>query len=504
MSYNQNIGGYQPPSIGGYQPPNIGGYQPPDIGGYQPPSITPIQPPDPTGPVPPGYQYPDYDNIGSPNTPTSNLGLITKLRLQGIQARAWITQYHKIIQEQQDLFNRRLNYQTTQQFNAMYERMSQQWEIGSIQGTTTPDFLLENEYLRFYYFMLQREMAKESMYAKTTTEITKLNQQDIKQGLVNIGLFGLWLNFMAAPIGGTLQALPLSKLIDPWSNPIGSVLRRSIPGLAIALGMNSQLNMGLTIINSAGLVELPMPQPTEDGYHDKVPPVTIKTTEGSLSLIQTNKKQTITLDTSDKAEPRKHTKLYGGIRPYPRMAVPLDVPTYGGVLIDDPIPPVSLPHIRPLRLQVDILSPAVIQITRAEVTTKAATWTENRRNHDKKSKWQLQYNAMLRIAHHSLGTVSEVLDFKEAIMANIRVRIGGMWWNLESLTTESKKTALAGMASREYNFIVDWAGVGKSLLIMEASDRLVATMKQAETATMLESGLNNTFGNVSTWVNRGN
>ena len=48
---------------------------------------------------------------------------------------------------------------------------------------------------------------------------------------------------------------------------------------------------------------------------------------------------------------------------------------------------------------------------------------------------------MLRLQNAALGTVTELIDFKEAVMGNIRVRIGGFWWKLESLSQESKAKA---------------------------------------------------------------
>ena len=122
--------------------------------------------------------------------------------------------------------------------------------------------------------------------------------------------------------------------------------------------------------------------------------------------------------------------------------------------------------------------------------------------HDKKTHIQVQYNAMLKLAHMSFGRVSEIMDLKRAIFNNIKINIGGMWWTLGSLSQSSKELALKGVYNGKYQYVVDWQGTARDLLANEIIDRHVGKLSQLERNTWLQSGMYNTLGNPSSWLNR--
>ena len=106
---------------------------------------------------------------------------------------------------------------------------------------------------------------------------------------------------------------------------------------------------------------------------------------------------------------------------------------------------------------------------------------------------------MQRLTTATYGTVTEILDFKTAVFGNVKVRIGGFWWTLESLSTESKKLAIAGMYSGEYNYVVDWQGAARDLIAMEIIDAYIGELSR--TANSLTGGLNQ-YGSPITQIGR--
>jgi hypothetical protein len=121
---------------------------------------------------------------------------------------------------------------------------------------------------------------------------------------------------------------------------------------------------------------------------------------------------------------------------------------------------------------------------------------------DKKSTNQITYMSMMFLTTYVWAGVSELLDFTYAFLSNTQVRYAGLWWNLASVPQE-QRVFLMQHANRNPDLVVtDFQGVGRTLLVQQATDHIIAKSKRAERKALAESFFDDSLGNYSTWVTR--
>ena len=225
---------------------------------------------------------------------------------------------------------------------------------------------------------------------------------------------------------------------DKWAKGIARATGRMLPGL-IALQQ-----MGALFENMAeGMISLEIEGDYSDaeGYKDDPVPVIINTPSTATKVTgkETDTKierlMEITLNPAEgQVLPMPIVNLGGAIRSYP-MSQPISIPTPFPIHVwgTDWAPPARIPEVR-LDLTITGASSFVLAMSVAKDLGKV-DFAENRLREpeEKKPLAGQVYLAGTRFLAKSWGTVSEVLDIQEAIMANTRVRVGGFWYDLNAV-----------------------------------------------------------------------
>lgn len=123
--------------------------------------------------------------------------------------------------------------------------------------------------------------------------------------------------------------------------------------------------------------------------------------------------------------------------------------------------------------------------------------------HDTKMMHQLLYMSMLRFVNRTWGRLSEVLDWKEAFIRNLRDANGRKIRDPRTLS--EWRDLLAKLDNGELT--LDSEGFFVDMLTMEITDRLIGMASRAERDFMLEffgpgHPLNNMLGSPTTWIRR--
>ncbi len=353
------------------------------------------------------------------------------------------------------------------------------------------------------------------LYQQKTEQLAHgRDQGDWPKNLAKAGVVGLAMLNMTPPAVSTMSTLysglaAAGKFADAFGGNLAVLAKRLTIGYALYQAYLMLTQNRSDYFEHYFWLDQEYYEETDDAFAYPVVPVTVNEAESTTKVLQTAKSQTLTIEYGVAAyptEPRQATQdrpwlKLNPLRAYPRIA--LDIPAVIPIAFPRPIADIKVePYIRPIALSLTLTSPTAIVITRAETAGRTVHREQYTPRHDKKSKAMLQYLAQVRIAHAALHTVTEVLDFKEAILNATKVRIGGQWWTLENLSLRSKKAALAGMFSGEFKYVVDWQMAARNLLANEYIDRKVAVMKQAEAASLKGLGIFNTYGSPSTWLSR--
>jgi hypothetical protein len=246
-------------------------------------------------------------------------------------------------------------------------------------------------------------------------------------------------------------------------------------------------------------------------------PVRVPTPYGTVYNTQTRTKtsvkDTIVIDVTDPVErpatpPGTHPQRRTGIGGAPRKGYSTETETYPPIQIKImPIrrPEFTLANIPNTSLSVRIENGALIweRITRWPGKKHQLTRPlVNPVKKDKKSANMISYLGMMYITTYVWAGVSEMLDLMYAFLSNTRVRYAGLWWNVASVP-QRQRHFLLQHASRNPDLVVtDWQGVGRTILVQQATDRIIAKSKRAERVALAESFFDNSFGNYSTWVTR--
>lgn len=294
----------------------------------------------------------------------------------------------------------------------------------------------------------------------------------------------------------------MTKFTDSYASDVAFASARNYPQLVayMAAVYNS---LGVLPIAPDGVIEVPAPEPLDDMFYDLPVPVAITSRKADIKVLRARTRNQQTLDYVPRPFPKKKQihrpsqKVFvnRNYKPYPSVKTPA-LPR-----IPVRITPraVRVPRfIRQTKIQVNI-SRNRMQLIRKRTGRKRGPTDGNRKRHDKKSNSMLQYLASHHMASAGLHTVSEVLDFTDAVTGAMNVRMGGLWWNFGSLTWQQQRDAMRGMISGEYQWDFDFQLAARNLLMNQAIDMAIGQARLAERATV---GNHNYFGDPSTWVRR--
>ena len=251
----------------------------------------------------------------------------------------------------------------------------------------------------------------------------------------------------------------LAKHVDPWSKPIARATSRMLPGLIALTTMYDSIEDfyvdGIMSLEATGNYE------DIDGIQDEPVPVTIRTPEAAINVSGTKTDTKITrlmeitlADAPDIPKRLPIVNLGGAVRGYP-MSAPLAIPTPFPIHIwtNDVVPPRVIPN---TRIDVEVVGPATLAMTVSTARVVEAVG-ENRLREpsEKKPLPGAVYLAATRHLAKSWGSVSEALDIADALLANTRVRVGGMWYDLNAVNFDSRKKLLAGVYEGKYKMVFD-------------------------------------------------
>ncbi len=170
--------------------------------------------------------------------------------------------------------------------------------------------------------------------------------------------------------------------------------------------------------------------------------------------------------------------------------------------------PATLENIPDMTLEIALTAQAGVSISqKMRPDRPKRPPEENTLRRDKKSVSQRQYMAAAAMAGKALNTPFEVLDWIHAVRAGVKIRIGGIWYPLDQLTTLHTVGLLSSDKFYEYvdsdDIYVDYEQIAMNILLMKAVDRSISTLKQYEKDFIRNSNFfQNTYGNPSTWLSR--
>ncbi len=294
----------------------------------------------------------------------------------------------------------------------------------------------------------------------------------------------------------TFGATHLMKYSDSWLTNSFKIGIAGILALPLVLHLLSN-NLGMLELDADEFID------KSDDSQDPVVPVRINSSYGQITNANIANGTKTIIDVAKPTVDESPRIRYGNstLRYYP-SSIPLSPLEIPGIYVRPQDRTTPRADIRPAKLSLTLTGPTTMVITKTSQEAIVGFSEENRRSHDKKTYAAVQYNAMLKIAHFGLGTVTEVMDFVGAVLGNVKVKIGGQWLTLGSMHPEAREYAVQGMHSGELTYTVDWQGAARDLLANELIDRKVGIMANLETQSMLDAGILNTFGKGTTWASR--
>ncbi len=329
-----------------------------------------------------------------------------------------------------------------------------------------------------------------------------------------------WLGLRAIEIGaatkGTLRAgLAATKILDPFITKFAPVSPALFPILGFIQTLRKyQIRLsGITFTRGSVTVATDNYEQLDhtDYYDDPVVPVAIQTPSARITATATRQTQTIAIDLTSTRTPTKEqeNKLYGDIssviRPYP-MARAIS-PAIFPATLENPIPQINWKetiYLGPAKWAITFPKYGTIAISRSKTSAKTATWEETKLRFDKKSYASYQYMAMSRMMTRSWGTVTNLLDLKDAFFTATKVKYGGFWWTLSSLSPAAQRRAIDDMRSGNAKYVTNWSQVARTLLVNEFIDYQVGLTAKLESHALQEMGLLSSFGKPTTWISRSN